>query len=147
MPVIYLLSQILRFINIGLSIFRVHSLSISSNRKMKTILIILISTIFVFESCTQTEVPQGSKKVTYRVSGTEYNVLLKYPNGEKELIYNQTNVLKRYAHANAGDQLYVLAYGDEDLQVTIIVDGEVDTVRKASTTGTDLVLIDTRVKE
>lgn len=113
---------------------------------MKTILMIMLTSVFLMQSCTQDTTVQGDRKVTYRVSGTEYNVLIKYPNGEKELVYNQTNVFKRYAHASDGDPLYVLAYGSDDLVVTIVVDGKVDTVRKAVNTGTSLVLVETLVK-
>lgn len=113
---------------------------------MKTILIIMLTSVFLMQSCTEDPVVQGDRKVTYRVSGTEYNVLIKYPNGEKELVYNQTNVFKRYAHASNGDPLYVLAYGSDDLTVTIVVDGKVDTIRKSANTGTTVVLVETMVK-
>ncbi len=114
---------------------------------MKTIITILVACSILMVSCSTDPVVEGSKKVTYRVSGAEYNVLIRYPNGAKELIYNQTKVLKRYAHANVGDPIYVLAYGSTDLVITIVVDGEVDTVRRASTTGGSLVLIDSKVTE
>lgn len=107
----------------------------------------MLTSAFLLQSCAEDPVAQGDRKVTYRVSGTEYNVLIKYPNGEKELVYNQTNVFKRYAHASTGDPLYVLAYGSDDLVVTIVVDGKLDTVRKAVNTGTSLVLVESLVKE
>ncbi len=114
---------------------------------MKTISAILLSCILLFGSCAADPVVEGAKKVTYRVSGTEYNVMIRYPNGAKELVYNQTEVLKRYAHADVGDPIYVLAYGSTDLVVTIVVDGVVDTIRRASTTGGSLVLLDTYISE
>lgn len=113
---------------------------------MKTILTLLIASSLLLGSCAD-PVVQGDMKVTYRISGSDYNVLIKYPGGARELVYNQTKVLKRYSHASVGDPLYVLAYGCDDIVVTIVVDGKVDTVRKASNSGTNVVLIDTHVDE
>lgn len=113
---------------------------------MRTLLTLLIACSLVLASCTD-EVVQGDLKVTYRVTGSDYNVLIHYPNGATELIYNQTDVCKRYTHANVGDPVYILAYGCDDIVVTIAVDGAVDTVRRAKTTGSTVVLIDTEVHE
>jgi hypothetical protein len=114
---------------------------------MKTIISLCIAVAIMLSSCAKEEVTGDTMKITYRVNGSDYNALLVYPNGERELVYNQTGVFKRYSHVVVGDPIYILAYGCDDIVVSIIIEGVLDTIRRANAIGTELVVIDSKVDE
>ncbi len=96
---------------------------------------------FAFTSCYSSDVPD-TNKITYIVTGTEFDVIYQKPSGDYEHVYGREGVFKVYQEDAVGDPVFLLAKGSEDIVIHIRIKDGIDTVRKAKAEGTDLVFID-----
>jgi len=113
---------------------------------MRLIALILISSFVIMQACTEEGPAADSKKITYRVSGTDFNMMYRDEDGHNKTIYNLDDVKKIFRHASPGEPLYLLAWGSDDIVLTIRVEDEFDTLVRAKSGGTPLVFIDMTVK-
>lgn len=95
---------------------------------------------FGLSSCYTTDVPD-TNKITYIVTGEHFDVIYQNPSGEFEHIYDREGVFKVSLEDAVGDPLFLLAKGSDDCVVHIRVKDGIDTLRRAKTTGSDLVYI------
>ncbi len=108
---------------------------------MKTVILCLIASFFFLQACNK-EVLPDTKKITYRVSGDEFDVTFLRADGTPETIYAQKGSWKQDVFATIGEPLYLMARGSDNIVIRIVVSHEGDTVRKAKDVGGDLVFID-----
>lgn len=95
-----------------------------------------------FVSCYNVDDLPPTNKVTYVVTGTEFDVIYKDANGTNQYIYGRQGSFKVYIEDFVGDPLFVLAKGSDDVKVRINVKDGIDTTRKAKDAGGSLVFID-----
>lgn len=113
---------------------------------MKTVIACVLACFFLFQACSE-EVLPDTKKVTYRVSGEEFDVTFQKADGTNETVYGQKGKWKQDVFATTGEPLYLMARGSDDIVIRIVVSHEGDTVRKAKDVDGDLVFIDMMLDE
>ncbi|MEZ5015321.1 MAG: hypothetical protein R2794_13620 [Chitinophagales bacterium] len=92
-------------------------------------------------ACTKQELP-ATKKITYRVTGTQFDVTFRRADGSDETVFNQTDLFKQDVFAPVGEPMFIMARGSDDIVIKIIIDHLTDTVRKAKEVDGDLVYIE-----
>jgi len=109
---------------------------------MKTLTVFLLAISMMLSSCYNVDELPETNKITYIVTGTQFDVIYKDETGNNQYVYDREGVFKVYIEDIVGDPVFILAKGSDDLKVHIHVKDGIDTVRKAKDAGSELVYID-----
>ncbi len=115
-------------------------------KRLNLVPIYLIAFFFMYQSCAKEALPD-KKKITYRVQGEAFSVTFTRSDGVNETYYNQSGVFKQDVFANVGEPVLLLARGSDDINIRIIFEHGIDTVRTAKESGSSLVFIQTSIPE
>ncbi len=109
---------------------------------MKTLTVILLTLGMMLSSCYNVDDLPDTNKITYIVTGTQFDVIYKDQSGTNQYIYDRQGTFKVYLEDIVGDPVFLLAKGSDDVKVHIHVKDGIDTIRKAKDAGSTLVYID-----
>jgi hypothetical protein len=110
---------------------------------MKALTVFLFAFSMMLSSCYYFEELPPTQKITYIVTGTEFDVIYRDRSGFNKYVYDRTGTFKVYVESGLGEPVFLLAKGSDDVKVHIKVKDGIDSVRKAKDLGdVGLVYID-----